>query len=319
MGSARNLGDLAAAVLEATVTSEGLAPRRTQAVRNWLARYVGKQSVFGLTLNFEALRADAPNLATERGMLEFLGQTHAKLERDGGQGLFLVLDDLNGICAVPEFARFVKTLIDLNAMAPRSVPLLLMLCGVEERRREMIRLHEPVARTLDVVEVGPLRPEETARFFAAAFGTMDVLVEPEASQLLTEYSGGFPKIVQAIGDAVVRSLEEDRVTLEVARRGVHRAAADMRHGAFAALRSRDYRSILAKIAGLDPDAANFRRADVAAGLTPAERRKLDDFLRRMTALHVLRPGDERGEYVFLLRLVRLYIRMQTLASESTSP
>ena len=88
---------------------------------------------------------------------------------------------------------------------------------------------------------------------------------------------------------------------------------------FAVLRSRNYRSVLAKVAALDPDAASFRQADVAADLTPAERRKLDDFLRRMTALPVRGPGEERGEYVFVLRLVRLYIRMQTLVGEQVTP
>jgi hypothetical protein len=47
-------------------------------------------------------------------------------------------------------------LVDLNAIRSfdqPTLPLLLMLCGVEERRWEMVSHHEPVARIFDIVSV----------------------------------------------------------------------------------------------------------------------------------------------------------------------
>ncbi len=48
------------------------------------------------------------------------------------------------------------------------------------------------------------------------------------------------------------------------------------------------------------------------GLTAAEKRKFDNFLQRMKRLNVIRPGDARGEYVFNVRMVQLYIWLDSL-------
>ena len=74
-----------------------------------------------------------------------------------------------------------------------------------------------------------------------------------------------------------------------------------------ALRSADYHSILAKIAKVGPDAMAFTKAQVQSGLTDSEKRKFNNFLRKMKRLNVIRSGDVRGEYVFNTRMARLHI------------
>jgi hypothetical protein len=53
----------------------------------------------------------------------------------------------------------------------------------------------------------------------------------------------------------------------------------------------------------------FHRADEAKGLTESERRKFDNILQKMKRLNVIRSGDAPGDYVFNVRMVRLYIRL----------
>ena len=53
-------------------------------------------------------------------------------------GLFLVLDEINGIASEPLFAHFLKGVIDRNALAEKPIPFCLVLCGTPERRREII-------------------------------------------------------------------------------------------------------------------------------------------------------------------------------------
>jgi hypothetical protein len=55
----------------------------------------------------------------------------------------------------------------------------------------------------------------------------------------------------------------------------------------------------------------FTRAQVAGGLSDTEKRKFSNFLQKMKNLKVLRSGEVRGEYVFNLRMVRLYIWLQS--------
>ncbi len=168
LGGAKTITDAGMAVLEATLRSGAFDPKRSENMRNWLAKYIGKQQLFGLTLNAEALKQDAPNLSTPFGMLEFLAEARKRLEDKDVRGVFLVLDEINGITGNPDFSHFIKGLVDTNAMSKKPLPLLLMLCGVEERRREMIQKHSPIDRIFDVIEIEPMSKVEMEEFFTRA-------------------------------------------------------------------------------------------------------------------------------------------------------
>lgn len=312
LGGAENLDDVGAAILEATVRAGGLDPKRAEKVRGWLAKYIGEQSLFGITIHAEALRKDAPEIAA--GILPFLGQLLERLKEDGIKGLFLVLDEVNGIAKNPRFAHFIKGLVDTNAMSEKPLPLLLMLCGVEERRRDLIRQHQPVDRIFDVVEIGRMTDDEMRVFFSKAFDSVHIKVSPEAMQSMVNHAGGFPKIMHLVGDAAYW-IDQDSFIDEseaidavlVAAEDVGRKYVDQQ--VFRALRSKDYQSILDKLGALGPGSTNFHRADVVRDLTEGERRKFDNFLQKMKSLRVIRSGDVQGEYIFNVPMVRLYIWM----------
>jgi hypothetical protein len=322
LGAAETLDDMSAAVMEGTLRSGALDLTRTEKIRNWLARYVGRQTLGGITVNVEALKADAPSVAS--GFLPFLQEALNRLRETGVRGIFLVLDEINGITANPKFAHFVKGIVDTNALAPKPLPLLLMLCGVAERRREMIQQHRPVERIFDIVEIEALSVQEMRDFFQNAFGSVSMRVNDDGMRLLIEYSAGFPKIMHLVGDAAYWIDQDGVIDRNDAMRAVMTAAEEMGkkyvdQQVYKALKSADYHSILAKIAKMGPDAMNFKKAEVVAGLTETEKRKFNNFLQKMKDLKVLRSGDVQGEYVFTMRMARLYIWLQSLGeSETTS-
>ena len=108
LGGSRNLSDAASAVLEATIRSGAFDPRKSESVRKWLAKYIGKQELFGFSINLEALKQDAPKLSTPFGMLAFLAEVKERLMETGVKGVFLILDEINGVTADPQFAHFIK-------------------------------------------------------------------------------------------------------------------------------------------------------------------------------------------------------------------
>jgi len=317
LGGVTDLTELAVAVMEATIHSGAVAPSRSEKIRNWLAKYIGKPEFFGFSYDVGALKQDAPSISTHMGMLGFLGEARNRLADTGVNGIFLVLDEINGISANPQFAYFIKGLVDTNAMSKRPVPLLVMLCGVEERRREMIRHHPPVDRLFDVIDTEPLNLSETREFFARALESVQIKVEPQALDVLVRYSAGFPKIMHLIGDAVYWT-DEDGVINEgdalhatlLAAQEVGQKYVDQQ--VYRALRSRDYHSILKKIAQASPNEMRFTKAAVASGLTDSEKKKFNNFLQRMKRLNVIRAGDVQGEYVFNHRMVRLYIWLNSI-------
>jgi len=321
LGGARELSDVAVTVLEATLRSGAFDPKRSEKVRNWLAKYIGRQELFGFTLNAEALRKDAPSLATPFGMLGFLTETVERLKDDGIKGIFLVLDEINGITENPQFANFIKGLVDTNAMSSKPLPLLLMLCGVEERRRQMIQKHQPVDRIFDVIEIESMDVKEMEAFFQRAFDSVSMPVEPSAMSILTQYSAGFPKIMHLVGDAAFWIDRDGIIEQADALTAVFLAAEEVGkkyvdQQVYRALRSPDYKSILAKIGKMDPDTMSFKKADVASGLTESEKKKFNNFLQKMKSLNVLRSGDVPGEYIFNVRMVRLYIWLQSLEEKN---
>ena len=315
LGGAETLDDIGKAVLEATLRSGAFNQTRTEKVRAWLAKYVGEQSLFGLTLHAEALKKDAPAIASD--MLPFLQEVVERLKDTGIHGIFLVLDEINGITANPKFSHFIKGLVETNARLQRPLPLLLMLCGVEERRREMIRHHQPIDRIFDIVDIKTMSSREMNDFFHKAFESVQIRVEPDAMTLMTEYSAGFPKIMHLVGDAAFWIDQDGVIIRQEALRAVIDAADEVGkkyvdQQVYRALRSSDYHSILAKIAKMDLNSMSFKKADVALGLTDTEKRKFNNFLQKMKTLKVLRSGEVGGEYIFNVRMVRLYIWMQSL-------
>ena len=235
----------------------------------------------------------------------------------------MVLDEINGVTRNADFAHFIKGLVDTNAMSPEPLPLLLMLCGVEERRREMIEEHRPVDRIFDVVEIDPMQPEEAAQFFQRAFESVQMSVEPAAMGPLVHYSAGFPKIMHLLGDAAYWMDQDGVVSKDDALIAVAMAAEDVGtkyvdQQVYGALRSADYHAILAKIARIDPSELSFTKARIEAGLTETQKQKFNNFLQKMKKLKVLRSGEFRGEYVFTNRMVRLYIWLKSLPAHQAT-
>ncbi|MBN1518026.1 ATP-binding protein [Candidatus Sumerlaeota bacterium] len=316
LGAINSIDEVGSAILKATVQSGAMMPNREEIVRDWLSKYIGEQELFGVKLHFDALRKDGPQIAN--GILPFLHEICNKLSPAGVKGVFLVLDEINGITQNPRFAHFIKGLIDENALSSRPVPLLLMLCGVEERRQDMIQRHEPVGRIFDIIDVEPMPSKDVVNFFRNAFESVQFKVETEALHLMAEYSSGFPKIMHIIGDAAFWLDQDGTIDPMDAIKAVMTAAEEVGkryvdQQVYRALRSEDYHNILRKIAE-EPLAMKFQKRDIAEKLTTNEKKKFNNFLQRMKKLNVIRSGDVSGEYIFNVRMSRLYIGLQNFTN-----
>ncbi len=314
LGGVESLEDVAAKTVEIVIRTQSYGLTITEKLRNFLSKYIGKQDLLGFSINFESLKADSPNIS--HGYLPFLRELLNRLNDDGIKGVMLILDEINGISKNPQFAHFIKTLVDENALSPDPLPLMLLLCGVEERRKDMIQHHQPIERIFDIVEISPMSKNEMEDFFNKTFSSVNMKVEPDAMSILCNYSAGFPKIMHMIGDVVFWIDKDNIVSADDAINGVLIAADEVGkkfvdQQVYKALRSKDYHSILAKLGKGDID-LSFQKSAIEEGLSDIEKRKFNNFLQRMKKLKVLKSGDERGEYIFNSRLVRLYIRLTSL-------
>jgi hypothetical protein len=319
LGGAKTVEDVAAKTLQAVVSGVYGQPNAMDSIRATLARYVSKVQLFGVTLNVETINADAPDIA--KGFLPFL-RSFFKQITDASphiQGLMLVLDEINGITASAEFTHFIKSLVDENGLSVEPLPLLLMLSGVEERRRDMVAALQSVERIFDIIDVAPMDASATREFFSRSFASVGMGVEDAALDVFERFSAGFPKIMHLIGDAAFWRTSGSQIDSKTAELAVSDAAEELGkkfidYQVYQALRSPDYHTILAKIAqknSLSELSDSFLKKSIEQELSTREKTKFTNFLQRMKHLGVLRSGSARGEYVFTSRMTQLYIFLKS--------
>ena len=175
-----------------------------------------------------------------------------------------------------------------------------MLCGVPERRKEMIEHHESVARLFEIIEIAPLDQPDVASFFKQAFASVATTVDEKAMFILTYYAAGFLKVMHLLGDAAFWSDGDGVIDETDAVRAVFDGAEEfgkrfVDHQVYSALQSKDYKAILGKIGAEGPAVDTFTRKQVLPALTDSEKRKFDNFLQKMKALQVIRQGEATGE------------------------
>ena len=254
------------------------------------------------------------------------GEMAGLTKKIGGKRLpmILALDDINGLADKPEFAHWIKSATEIAAGRAGKVPVFLILVGLEEHRRQMMKHNPSVARVFQpTLFVEPWTEEETTDFFRRGFKAGGV--RPDAFKHWLPYcvphSGGFPMLAQEIGHAVwAYAREDERIAvlglLVEATRVIERQ--HLQSGMVDSLNSR-YKSILAKTARmplLESKGGKFSRRNLLqnAGLTAQEKAGVDAFLRRARKLGAIVPDKESAEpgaYRFPTLLHRLYFLIAT--------
>ena len=103
-------------------------------VKDFLGNHVKKVGLFGISLEFTASSEDL-----KRSMSDFAYVLRNLLEKikPDKKGLIIALDDLNGLAGSIECANWLKSFIDEAATAEKPIPVLLILAGLPERRRQL--------------------------------------------------------------------------------------------------------------------------------------------------------------------------------------
>ncbi|MCX8056275.1 MAG: ATP-binding protein [Ignavibacteria bacterium] len=307
LGNTNSVEGLAQKTVETILREQLYNEKVVDKIKNFLSKYIGKQELFGLSINFEALKNDALDIS--KGFLPFLKTLFEKIKEENFKGIFLILDEINGISKNPEFAHFIKTFVDENATSTSPLPLTLMLCGTEERRKEIVSLHPPTERIFDVIKIETMNKDEMSEFFSKAFNSVDMEIESNALDLICEYSSGYPKIMHIIGDCCFWVDKDKVVDINDAYQGIFIAAEEIGRRfidvqVLNAIQSKDYRTILSKIVEIPKK--SFSKKELEQKLSPSEKKKLHNFLQRMKKLKAIK-SLERGNYEFVNSMIPLYL------------
>jgi len=283
-------------------------------IRGMFGTFIKEVGLFGVSVGFEPPKDQLRQLVGQ--FPSAIKNVFEKL-REEKRGLFIILDDLNGLADQREFADWYKSFVDSVATQESNFPVLFLLCGLPEKRDSLSRLQPSLMRIFRVAEVEKLSDEEVRHFFLRAFDKQNIRVTPEAANLMVQSSSGLPAIMQELGDATYWRDHDGLVDEGDVLRGLTLAAEKVGQKyldplVYRAIRSERYKTILGKL--VDPFVRQtFRKKEIDAKLDPEEKRVFNNFLRKMRELGVIESDADRGSgaYRFVNLMFPLYILLQS--------
>lgn len=147
---------------------------------------------------------------------------------DNERGLFLVIDDINGLSQSSEFANWYKSFADtLSTTFEGKIPLVIMLTSHPKVVRRLYD-HNPsfnrifIYRPLDFLD-----KSEVEDFFIKRFGSRDIEIEKSALDLMVEFSAGSPAMMQNIGDEIYLLNRNHIISKEDTLEGIRHASREI--------------------------------------------------------------------------------------------
>ena len=288
-----------------------------ESIKSFFGNRIRKVGLFGVTLELNLAGDDLSMLAHD--FVPSISQLLAQL-KGRNEALLLILDDMNGLATSEVFANWLKSIVDEIATARQQIPLCVLFVGLEERRRELVRNQPSLARVFELIDITPWSDDEVREFYKCAFESAGATVSDDDLNVLASFTGGLPVLAHELGDAVWRTAQSLHISGDDIAKGVVLAAEVigrklLEPQIFQAIRSERYRSILRKVASTPR--MWFQRAELMSHLTEAEKRVMDNFLRRMRELGALETDPEvRGGYRFPNILHALYFSLEAARAGS---
>jgi hypothetical protein len=281
-------------------------------------KYIKEIGLFGISVSFSPPEEDLKELVRKfpEALYNFLG----KIKKQKA-GLFIALDDINGLAEQKEFADWYKSFVDEVATHYKDFPVFTMLIGLPEKRDCLSSLQPSLMRIFRIVEIEKLSDSEVEQFISQAFTQANIKIEPDAIDLMVRYTSGLPLLMHEIGDATFWLDNDGLVNNDDASHGILIAAEKVGEKyldpkVYRAIRSIRYRSILRKL-GEEPISRNFLKKNLEAKLDANEKKVFNNFLRKMRYLGVIELDVERGSgaYRFINEIYPIYIWMESIKSK----
>lgn len=284
-------------------------------ITSLFGKYIKEIGLFGISVSFTPPEQDLKELV--RKFPEALNNLLKKIVEKQKSGLFLALDDVNGLVEKEEFANWYKSFADEVSTQYKDFPVFIMLIGLPEKR-EILSKHQPsLMRIFRVVKIEKLSDEEVENFLRRAFGEVNMKVEPASMRRMVLFSSGMPILMHEIGDATFWIDTDGVIDEKDSMEGILKAAEKVGEKyldpkVYSAIRSPRYRSILRKL-GEASLSRHFAKGDVEKKLNENEKKVFHNFLRRMRELGVIELDKERGygSYKFVNEIYPICIWMES--------
>lgn len=231
-------------------------------------------------------------------------------------GVFLIIDDINGLSESKEFVDWYKRFADtIEVNDDFKIPLYVLFAGYPEKFDNLVQQEESFGRIFHHEKIDSLADDDVKEFFIDTFAKEKITLDNDSLSVLTYFSSGLPLMMQQIGDSVFWFTEDNEISEDVAIQGVVDAANEIGNKQIRPIlnkiRSENYEPILLKLGELK--AFKFKRSDINKELKTNEQKVFKAFLSRMVELGILNSIGKKnsGEYEFNNQLYFIYFLIKS--------
>jgi len=283
----------------------------------------------GLKLDFNPTNEEISHLA--RNFPDILINILNKAgfgQKNGKKGLFIVIDDINGLTENPEFANWYKSFADtLSTDYSGKAPIFMVLSGLPEKKELLFNHNESFSRIFHYTNLKTLRKSEIRDFFYSMFEKQNMTIEDEKTmEFMVDYCSGMPVMMHEIGDAIFWVDTDNKIDIHDALQGILNAGNQigdkyLKPVVDSNIRSYKYKSIFKKIGNhtFFSNDEGFTRKDLEEVLSSEEMKVFDDFLRKAKKLGIIElvSAKKFGTYKFANNLYPVYFMIQYLMPEES--
>ncbi len=226
-------------------------------------------------------------------------------------GIFLIIDDINGLSKTSEFPNWYKGLSETIDFSDKKVPIAFTLVSYRDNFNKLTEHNPSFSRIFHIIEIDHLDDGDIRTFFVENFEKINMSFEDEkALQEMVYYSWGMPLAMQQIGEETFWNVKNGIITEEVVINGILNAAIEIGKKQISLIldliENDEYDNILLKLGR--HKLIEFKKEEIIGLLSDAENEILDDFLTQMKELNILEHVGRKinEKYTFTNRLYFVY-------------
>lgn len=265
---------------------------RRKKVKTWFGEHVSELKVIGTTLRFNVDPQKQEKI--KQDFIIYLNQAYEDLKKRYN-GIFIVIDDINGLSDSHEFVEWYKQLADTIIVDKHyQIPIYFLLIGYPEKFDKLVEQETSFGRIFYTDNIDELTDQEVEEFFKDTFQTIGVTIEDQALKLMTQYSSGVPLTMQQIGDSIFWNLTKNKITISEAKNGIKEAAQELQkrqiRRVLTHVKTPEHEKILLKMG--ENKLSKFTQQDIKEILTPQEQEILPEFINKMLQIDMIKIIDE---------------------------
>ena len=300
---------------------------------NWKDKIVGlfgdkikSLDVGGLKFEFNPSEEEISSLTNNFSNVLFNILNEAGYNKENGKkGLFIVIDDINGLTNNQDFTNWYKSFADTLATDfSKKAPIFMVLSSLPEKKEMLFNYNESFSRIFHYTELEILESDEIEDFYISMFNEAGMTIESDALSMMVDYCSGLPTMMHEIGDAVFWEDKDFKIDFEDAFNGILRAGNQIGDKYLqpvinSNIRSDKYISIFKKLGDHAFTSFNegFSKKELDNVFNDEEMKVFGGFLRRARELGIIEfIGSKRqGTYKFTNNLYPVYFMILHLASQ----